>query len=186
MAQQANPSPAPTPGEIASITGGAKPFFEIWDEDNVYGVLDVAMDGTVLLFSLQGEPHPDKRRGSKIYLKRSEDGGATWSDHQLIGKPVKLDDEKLGIGPYDGKGWGNDKHHRIASLGASVVDETTGEVMIFLTALHPALSMYKSKDHGKTWTLEDITFKKDSRGFLPIPNGAVSYTHLTLPTKRIV
>ena len=58
MAQQANPSPAPTPGEIASITGGAKPFFEIWDEDNVYGVLDVAMDGTVLLFSLQGEPHP--------------------------------------------------------------------------------------------------------------------------------
>ena len=80
--------------------------------------------------------------------------------------------EKLGIGPYDGKGWGNEKHHRIASLGASVVDETTGEIMIFLTALHPALSMYKSRDHGRTWSLEDITFKKDSRGFLPVPNGA--------------
>ena len=170
MARQ--PDPAPTAGEIASITGGARPFFEIWEEDNVYGVLDVAMDGTVLLFSLQGEPHPDKRRGSKIYLKRSEDGGSTWSDHQLIGKPVKLDVEKLGIGPYNGKGWGNDEHHRIASLGASVVDETTGEVMIFLTALHPALSMYKSRDHGRTWTLEDISFRKDSRGFLPIPNGA--------------
>ena len=170
MARQ--PDPAPTAGEIASITGGARPFFEIWEEDNVYGVLDVAMDGTVLLFSLQGEPHPDKRRGSKIYLKRSEDGGSTWSDHQLIGKPVKLDVEKLGIGPYNGKGWGNDQHHRIASLGASVVDETTGEVMIFLTALHPALSMYKSRDHGRTWTLEDISFRKDSRGFLPIPNGA--------------
>ena len=166
------PAPLPSASEIASITQGAEPFFEIWDEDNVYGVLDVAMDGTVLLFTLQGEPHPDKRRGSKIYLKRSEDGGSTWSDHQLIGNPVKLDVEKLGIGPYDGKGWGNEKHHRIASLGASVVDETTGEIMIFLTALHPALSMYKSRDHGRTWSLEDITFKKDSRGFLPVPNGA--------------
>ena len=166
------PDPFPTPGEITNITGGAKPFFEIWDEDNVYGVLDVAMDGTVLMFSLQGDPHPDKRRGSKIYLKRSEDGGATWSEKQLIGKPVILDVEKLGIGPYNGKGWGNDKHHRIASLGTSVVDETTGEIMIFLTALHPALSMYKSRDQGKTWALEDITFRKDSRGFLPIPNGA--------------
>ena len=67
VAQQ--PDPFPTPGEITNITGGAKPFFEIWDEDNVYGVLDVAMDGTVLMFSLQGDPHPDKRRGSKIYLK---------------------------------------------------------------------------------------------------------------------
>ena len=170
IAQQTDP--LPTPSEISGITGGADPFFEIREEDNVYGVLDVAMDGTVLMFSLQGEPHPDKRRGSKIYLKRSEDGGATWSEHQLIGKPVKLDVEKLGIGPYDGKGWGNDKHHRIASLGTSVVDETTGEIMIFLTALHPALSMYKSRDNGRTWALEEITFKKDSRGFLPIPNGA--------------
>ena len=166
------PAPFPAPGKIAGITGGAKPFFEIRDEDNVYGVLDVAMDGTVLMFSLQGDPHPDKRRGSKIYLKRSKDGGATWSEKQLIGKPVILDVEKLGIGPYDGKGWGNDKHHRIATLGTSVVDETTGEIMIFLTALHPAFSMYKSRDHGRTWTLEDIAFRKDSRGFLPIPNGA--------------
>ena len=51
----------PTPSEISGITGGADPFFEIREEDNVYGVLDVAMDGTVLMFSLQGEPHPDKR-----------------------------------------------------------------------------------------------------------------------------
>ena len=162
----------PTPEETRKLAGEAKPFFEIRDEDNVYGVLDVAMDGTVLMFSLQGDPHPDKRRGSKIYLKRSMDGGATWSDHELLGKPIELDVEKLGIGPYDGKGWGNEKHHRIATLGTSVVDETTGEIMIFLTALHPAASMYKSRDHGRTWTLEKINFTKDSRGFLSIPNAA--------------
>ena len=39
----------------------SKPFFEVWEENNVYGNLNVAMDGTVLLFSLQGDPHPDKR-----------------------------------------------------------------------------------------------------------------------------
>ena len=86
------PAPFPAPGKIAEFTGGAKPFFEIRDEDNVYGVLDVAMDGTVLMFSLQGDPHPDRRRGSKIYLKRSMDGGATWSDHELLGKPIELDE----------------------------------------------------------------------------------------------
>jgi sialidase-1 len=158
--------------EISRITGDAKPFFEIWDEEVVYGVLDVAMDGTVLMFSLQGEPHPDKRKGSKIFLKRSEDGGATWSDHQLVGERIDLDVEALGIGPYDGKGWGNDKHHRVATLGTSIVDEATGEIMIFLTALHPASSMYKSVDNGKTWKLEKIEIKKDSKGFLSIPNAA--------------
>lgn len=150
----------------------SKPFFEVWEENNVYGNLNVAMDGTVLLFSLQGDPHPDKRRGSKIYLKRSEDGGTSWSDHELIGKRIDLDWQALGIGPYDGKGWGRDEHHRHATLGTSVVDESTGEIMIFITALYPAPFMYKSRDHGKTWQLEKIEFKKDSNGFLPIPNAA--------------
>lgn len=77
--------------DIKKLKAGAEPFFEVWDEDNVYGVLDVAMDGTVLMFSLQGDPHPDKRKGSKIFVKRSEDGGKTWSDHQLIGNRVDLD-----------------------------------------------------------------------------------------------
>ncbi len=162
----------PSASEISRITGDAEPFFEVRDEEVVYGVLDVAMDGTVLMFSLQGEPQPGKRKGSRIFLKRSEDGGATWSDHQLVGKRIDLNVEALGIGPYDGKGWGNEKHHRIATLGTSVVDETTGEIMIFLTALHPASSMYKSLDNGMTWKLEPIEFKKDSRGFLPIPNAA--------------
>ena len=152
--------------------GDSAPFFEVWDEDNVYGVLEVAMDGTILLISLQGDPHPDKRRGGNIYLKRSEDGGATWSDHELIAKPIPLDWRGLGIGPYDGSGWGKEKHHGVAHLGTSVVDETTGEIMFFMTALHPASYMYKSQDHGRTWSLEKIEFRKDSRGFLSVPNAA--------------
>ena len=148
------------------------PFFELREEEVVYGNLNVAMDGTVLLFSLQGDPHPNKRKGSKVFLKRSKDGGATWSKHQLIGKPIELDWRKLGIGPYDGKGWGRDKHHSSTTLGTSVVDESTGEIMIFLTALYPAPFMYKSKDHGETWTLEKVELKKDVNGFLPTPNAA--------------
>ena len=123
---------------ISKITDDKEPFFEIWDEDNAYGVLDVAMDGTVLMFSLQGEPHPDKRKGSRIFVKRSEDGGSTWSDHQLIGNRIDLDWKALGIGPYDGSGWGKDKHHARATLGTSIIDESTGEIMLFLTALYPA------------------------------------------------
>lgn len=169
FAQQ--PGSFPEPKELARITGEAEPFFEVWDEENAYGVLEVAMDGTVLLFSQQGDPGGN-RRGRKIFLKRSEDGGATWTENKIIGDPIHLDTEKLGIGPYNGKGWGNDKHHAIATLGTSIVDQVTGEIMIFMTALHPAASMYKSKDHGKTWKLEPIEFKKDSRGFLPIPNAA--------------
>lgn len=158
--------------DIEKIKSGKEPSFKVWDEDNVYGVLDVAMDGTVLMFSLQGEPHPDKRKKSKIFVKRSEDGGETWSDHQLIGKRIDLDWKALGIGPYDGSGWGKDKHHAYATLGTSVVDESTGEIMLFMTALYPAPYMYKSRDHGKTWKLEKIKFGKDVNGFMPIPNAA--------------
>lgn len=158
--------------DIERIKSEKEPSFKVWDEDNVYGVLDVAMDGTVLIFSLQGEPHPDKRKKSKIFVKRSEDGGETWSDHQLIGKRIDLDWKALGIGPYDGSGWGKDKHHAHATLGTSIIDESTGEIMLFITALYPAPYMYKSRDHGKTWKLEKIKFGKDVNGFMPIPNAA--------------
>ena len=158
--------------DIEKIKSGEKPKFDIWDEDNAYGVLDVAMDGTVLMFSLQGEPHPDKRKGSRIFIKRSEDGGSTWSENKLVGKRIDLDWKALGIGPYDGSGWGKDKHHARATLGTSIIDESTGEIMLFMTALYPAPYMYKSMDHGKTWKLEKISYGKDSRGFMPIPNAA--------------
>ena len=156
-----------TGSDVSQITAGSEPFFELRDEGGFHGPMDVAMDGTILIFIVEGDDN-----GDKIYVKRSEDGGSTWSDRQFIGEHIELDWKALGIGPYDGKGWGRDKKFRFASLGTSVVDENTGEIMFFMTALHPAPFMYKSKDHGKTWKLEKVELKKDSRGFLTNPNPA--------------
>ena len=159
-------------GEWARFAGAAEPFYEDWEEEVVFGVLDTAMDGTVLLLSLQEDPHPDRRSNGNIYVKRSEDGGATWSDHKLVGERYLIDWKALGIGPYDGSARGREKDHAYASLGTSVVDENTGEIMIFVTSLYPAPFMYKSQDHGKTWKREKVVMKPDSRGFLSVPNGA--------------
>ena len=157
--------------EAKALAGDAKPFFEEWEEYNGYGVLDVAMDGTVLLFRVRDRTQRDHQADEAIFLKRSEDGGATWSENQVIGQQVELDCEALGIGPYDGTR-GREEYYGDAHLGTCVVDETTGEIMVFVTSLHPASKMYKSRDNGKTWKLEKVEIGKDSRGFLPAPNSA--------------
>ena len=148
------------------VIGSSEPFFEQWDKGGLglHGTLSVAMDGTVLMFGRGGG-----KDIHEIFLRRSEDGGATWSARQQIGKSIEMDWKSLGIGPYDGKGWGNDKHFAYATLGTSVVDENTGEIMVFMTSLHPVPFMYKSQDHGKTWKLEKIVLHKDSRGFCQAP-----------------
>ena len=135
---------------VFSVIGSSEPFFEQWDKGGLglHGTLSVAMDGTVLMFGRGGG-----KDIHEIFLRRSEDGGATWSERQQIGKSIEMDWKSLGIGPYDGEGWGNDKHFAYATLGTSVVDENTGEIMVFMTSLHPVPFMYKSRDHGKTWKL---------------------------------
>ena len=155
--------------DLSQIIDSSEPFFENWDEAGLglHGTLAVAMDGTVLMFGRGGG-----KDIHQIFLRRSEDGGATWSDRQVIANSIEMDWKALGIGPYDGKERGNDKHFAYATLGTSVVDENTGEIMFFMTSLHPAPHMYKSRDHGKTWNLEKIVLHKDSRGFLPSPNPA--------------
>jgi len=148
-----------------------KPFFEVWDEEFIgMAGLNVAMDGSVIMF--KDIRVKDKPELDVVGFKRSEDGGATWSDIKVIGKNIKLDSEALGIGPYDGSRRGFERIYGYAQLGSNVVDENTGEMMFFMTSLHPASQMYKSQDHGKTWKLEDIVIKKDHKGFLPVPNGA--------------
>ena len=152
---------------ISRITNGDQPFFETWEEDSFHGPMVVALDGTILMLGITGGQKTDE-----IFIKRSTDGGATWSDREVIGKSIEMDWRKLGIGPYDGKGWGRDKIFAFASLGTCVVDENTGEIMFFMAALRPVPFMYKSRDHGKTWKLEKVVLKEDSRGFLTNPNPA--------------
>ena len=47
---------------------------------------------------------------------------------------------------------------------------------------------YRSSDGGATWQGPHVAFDIDynQHGFIPLTPRAVSYTHLTLPTKRIV
>ena len=137
----------------------SKPFFETWDEEMPSCSMVVAMDGTVLLF---------KENSGKgiVELKRSEDGGKTWEPEIEVGKRVKMDLDMSDGGRYKGEhvGW--------SSLGSTIVDENTGDIMVFATSLMPAQILYRSRDHGKTWKTEDIIIKPDVNGWLSNPNAA--------------
>ena len=78
-----------------------------------------------------------------VKVCRSEDGGKTWGPEILIGKGF------MG--------------------GGVTVDEKTGDVLAFVEKNHPPapLTMYRSKDHGKTWTAEKPVINKDKNGNVP-------------------
>lgn len=79
-----------------------------------------------------------------IRAKRSEDGGKTWSDDITIAKS--------GI-----------------HGGGTTVDETTGDILAFVEEKHPPapLTVYRSKDDGKTWQAEPVTIHPDGEGNMP-------------------
>ena len=80
---------------------------------------------------------------SGVKVRRSEDGGATWGPEILIGKGF------MG--------------------GGVTVNEKTGEIFAFVEQKHPPapISVYSSKDSGKTWAKADVTIKPDSKGNAP-------------------
>ncbi len=83
--------------------------------------------------------------GNKSYqVRRSEDGGKTWGDIVKIADPG-----------FHG--------------GGVTVDERSGDILAFVEKHHPPapLTVYRSKDHGKTWTAEETVIKKNSLGHLP-------------------
>ena len=82
------------------------------------GHLAVAMDGTVLVFK-------EERARKRVEVKRSEDGGRTWSNPIVVGDRVRIGSDMSDDGRYKGEhvGW--------SELGNVVVDETTGEIMVF-------------------------------------------------------
>ena len=84
----------------------------------------VALDGTVLACWGQN---------TLPRVRRSGDGGATWGDQIVIGD----DPAMAGVG-----------------LGAAVVDETTGDVIVFMDGVGGDWEIghsWRSRDHGKTW-----------------------------------
>jgi len=78
-----------------------------------------------------------------VKVRRSEDGGATWGPEILIGKGF------MG--------------------GGVTVNEKTGEIFAFVEERHPPspITIYSSKDNGKTWTKSNATIKPDSKGNAP-------------------
>ena len=85
--------------------------------------IDVATDGTILAFAKSGS-----------LLRRSEDGGMTWSEAQAVGEDA---------------------------AGTCVVDRNSGAVMVVRPDKG---FLWRSADHGKTWAKEVIEMKPNAYG----------------------
>ncbi|TKJ36536.1 MAG: glycosyl hydrolase [Planctomycetes bacterium B3_Pla] len=78
-----------------------------------------------------------------VKVRRSEDGGRTW------GAKIMVAEGFMG--------------------GGAIVNETNGEILAFVEENHPpaALTVYRSKDHGKTWSSMEAVIKPDTNGNVP-------------------
>jgi sialidase-1 len=78
-----------------------------------------------------------------VKVARSEDGGETWG-------------AEIAIGPgFMG--------------GGATVNEKTGDILVFVEEKHPPapLTMYRSKDDGKTWSPAKTVIHPDANGNVP-------------------
>ncbi len=125
------------------------PFFEVQElfPGERFPNVTVATDGSILAFKTNDAP---------ARLRRSVDGGKTWSDIIEMGD----------IG-----------------MGAAVVDENTGDVLALLyheqgrgygSKFHPVSKIYRSQDHGVTWTIEDVVLHPDAWGRIGVTQGSES------------
>ena len=145
----------------SSLRIHGEPFFQVWDEEVLTGQVAVAMDGSVLIFKNKSSKTDEEKY---ISVKRSVDGGQTWAEEKKVGDMVKVDGDMSDDGRYPNNNW--------AGLGNVVVDEITGDIMVFLTTLKTAQKLYRSKDHGKTWKIEETTIRPGKDGWMPATNGA--------------
>jgi len=78
-----------------------------------------------------------------VKVRRSEDGGQTWGPEILVGRGF------MG--------------------GGAIVNETNGDVLAFVESGHPpaSLTVYRSKDHGKSWAPVKAVIKPDTNGNVP-------------------
>jgi sialidase-1 len=133
------------------------PFFELQEppllqtsakNNQFLPAITVAMDGSVLLFR-------DDRPKGVILVSRSEDGGKTWSPAITVGELVVVGADDKKYAENFGK----------SIIGIPVVDETTGDVMIFTSSMKSANILYRSSDHGKSWKQENILIHPDENGW---------------------
>src|SRR5690625_1039499 len=77
-------------------------------------------------------------------VRRSEDGGETWGPVITVAEPG-----------FHG--------------GGVTVDENSGDILAFVEEGHPPspVTMYRSTDHGVTWTPEEVTIHPDEKGNIP-------------------
>ena len=80
----------------------------------------------------------------KLLARRSEDGGKNWGPEIIIAEPA-----------FQG--------------GGLIVDETNGNIIAFAEDRHPPapLSVYRSKDDGKSWQKFEVKIHPDTRGNIP-------------------
>ena len=113
----------PAEGPLDAFLG--EPLFErevVFEGDQVREpYLAVALDGTVLILRNRG-----------IHLRRSEDGGQTWSE--IIEVPFGFRDTNM------------------------IVDETTGDILV-VRMWEETDRQWRSRDHGKTWEEEAIVLR---------------------------
>lgn len=78
-----------------------------------------------------------------VKVRRSEDGGGTWGPEIMVGNGF------MG--------------------GGAIVNETNGEILAFVEKNHPPapLTVYRSKDHGKTWSPTESVIRPDTNGYVP-------------------
>jgi len=78
-----------------------------------------------------------------VKVRRSEDGGRTWGPEIMVGNGF------MG--------------------GGAIVNETNGEILAFVEKNHPPapLTIYRSKDHGKTWSPIEAVIRPDTNGNVP-------------------
>ncbi|GAB4417321.1 MAG: hypothetical protein OHK0039_27530 [Bacteroidia bacterium] len=81
---------------------------------------------------------------STYYARRSEDSGITWGPPIVVASPG-------------------------CHGGGTLVDENTGDILAFVEdTLPPApMTLYRSRDQGRTWQPEATVIRPDSRGQVP-------------------
>jgi len=116
----------PVEGDLEAFLG--KPLFDLRvvfedDEPVREPYLAVATDGAILVI-----------RNNKGHLRRSDDGGQTWS--QIIEVPIRHSDSNI------------------------IIDESTGDLLV-LRLWDGRDRLFRSKDGGLTWSEEPINLRLD-------------------------